>query len=126
MRTSHLHKEGAATQKGHVGCTRGFHVWVCVSFHQRIGKNPFDTGHSAALISVLKLYKVKALNESKGIPYESVNLSIFSVSEVLAGTLTASLPPLRRLFENLPNKVLPESLVASKGRTHMDSYVLPD
>ena len=66
------------------------------------------------------------MNESKDIPYESVNLSIFSVSEVLVGTLTARLPPLRRLFENLLNKLLPESLASSKGRTHMNSYVLPD
>jgi hypothetical protein len=94
--------------------------------YQRFEWDSVDTSHSAALISALKLYEIKALNESRDIPYESVNLSIFSVSEVLVGTLTASFPPLRKLFENLLNKVLPESLVSSKRRTHMNSYVLPD
>lgn len=109
-----------------MGCTRGLYVWVRVSVHQRFKWDQVDTGHSAALISALKLHEVRALNESKDIPYESVNLSIFSVSEVLVETLTASLPPLRRLFENLLNKLLPESLASSEGRTHMNSYVLPE
>ena len=66
------------------------------------------------------------MNESKDVPYESVQLSILSVTEVLVGTLTASLPPLRRLFENLLNKVFPESVMGTRGRTHMNSFVLPE
>lgn len=59
--------------------------------------------------------------------YESVNLSILSVSEVLVGTLTASLPPLRRLFETTLSRIMPESVMGTKERSQaMPSYVLPE
>lgn len=85
-----------------------------------------DECHSTTIISAVKLYEIKALNASKDAPYESVNLSILSVTEVLVGTLTASLPPLRRLFENLLNRFFPESVLSTRGRSHMNSFVLPD
>ena len=85
-----------------------------------------DASHRATIISAVKLYEIKALNESKDVAYESVNLSIFSVAEVLVGALTSSLPPLRRLFENTLNRILPDSIMGSRGRSHMNSYVLPE
>jgi hypothetical protein len=66
------------------------------------------------------------LDESKDVPYESINLSILSVTEVMVGTLTASLPPLRRAFENTLNRILPESVIRSSRKTMANSYVLPD
>lgn len=78
-------------------------------------------------MSAFKLYEIKALAESRDIAYESVNLSILSVTEVLVGTLTASLPPLRRLFENMLSKVLPDSIIGTKNSSKViPSYVLPD
>ncbi|KAJ4344336.1 hypothetical protein N0V95_006127 [Ascochyta clinopodiicola] len=77
------------------------------------------------VISAVKLYEIRALSESKDMSYEGVNLSIFSVSEVLVGSLTASLPPLRRLFENSLNRILPESVKGTSRRTMGNSYMLP-
>lgn len=45
------------------------------------------------------------MKEATDVGYRSVNLSILSVTEVFVGTLTTSLPPLRRLFENLLSKL---------------------
>lgn len=66
------------------------------------------------------------MNESRDVSYESVNLSILSVTEVLVGSLTASLPPLRRLFENMLNRLMPNSVMATRGRSNINSYVLPE
>ncbi|KAF3050408.1 hypothetical protein E8E11_004424 [Didymella keratinophila] len=85
----------------------------------------FLLGLITTAISVFKLYEVKALNESRDVSYESVNLSILSVTEVLVGSLTASLPPLRRLFENMLNRLMPNSIMVTRGRSNMNSYVLP-
>ncbi|KAF1345610.1 hypothetical protein EJ07DRAFT_170007 [Lizonia empirigonia] len=82
----------------------------------------FLLGLVATIISAVKLYEIKALNESADVPYESVNLSILSVTEVFVGTLTASLPPLRLLFESLLNKILPESS-AKKGHILRTTHV---
>ncbi|KAF1362268.1 hypothetical protein EJ07DRAFT_107596 [Lizonia empirigonia] len=84
----------------------------------------FLLGLVATIISAVKLYEIKALNESADVSYESVNLSILSVTEVFVGTLTASLPPLRLLFESLLNKILPESAASIRGNSHMNKYVL--
>ncbi|KAJ4989716.1 hypothetical protein SVAN01_04746 [Stagonosporopsis vannaccii] len=87
----------------------------------------FLLGFITTIISAFKLYEIKALAESHDIGYESVNLSILSVSEVLVGTLTASLPPLRRLFENTLSKFMPDSVMGTKDRSQaMPSYVLPE
>ncbi|KZM28161.1 uncharacterized protein EKO05_0005837 [Ascochyta rabiei] len=86
----------------------------------------FLLGFITTVISGVKLYEIKALSESKDVAYESVNLSILSVSEVLVGSLTASLPPLRRLFENFLNRILSESVMGTNRRTMGNSYVLPD
>lgn len=83
--------------------------------------------HSTTIISAFKLYEIKALAESQDIGCESVNLSILSVTEVLVGTLTASLPPLRRLFDTVLSRVLPESVMQTKDQSQTTpSYVLPE
>lgn len=60
---------------------------------------------------------MKSLWTSKDPTYTSVNLSIFAVAEVFVGAFTASLPPLRKTFENLLHYVLPESLIGSSARS---------
>jgi hypothetical protein len=75
------------------------------------------------VISALKLVEMKALNSSADPPYKAVNLSIYSMSEVAAGTFTACLPPLRKTFETLLKKVLPDSFLGSSQK--QSSYAMP-
>lgn len=72
---------------------------------------------STTSISALKLYEIKSLYASKDPTYTSVNLSIFAASEVFVGAFTASLPPLRKTFETLLRRVLPESVMGSSARS---------
>lgn len=60
---------------------------------------------------------MKSLWTSKDPTYTSINLSIFAVTEVFVGAFTASLPPLRKTFENFLHCVLPESLLGSTARS---------
>lgn len=96
-----------------MGGTGSVFVWINVSGHPFSQEIRLNADYSATIISAVKLYEIKALNNSKDVPYESVNLLILLVTEVFVGTLTASLPPLRLLFENLPNKILPESATST-------------
>jgi hypothetical protein len=64
---------------------------------------------------------MKELNTSPDATYTSINLSIFAVTEVFVGAFTASLPPLRKTFEDLLHKVLPESVFGSTKDTE-NSY----
>jgi len=83
--------------------------------------------YSTTVISAFKLHEIKALAVSHDAGYESINLSILSVTEVLVGTLTASLPPLRRLFETTLSRFMPESVMGTKDRSQaIPSYVLPE
>lgn len=76
------------------------------------------------MISAFKLYEVRALNYSSDPSYTSVNLTIYSVTEVAAGTFAACLPPLRKTFESILKKVLPESLVGT-SKNQSNNYALP-
>lgn len=60
---------------------------------------------------------MKSLYFSPDPTYTSVNLSIFAVSEVFVGAFTASLPPLRKTFETLLHRLLPESILGSASRS---------
>jgi len=62
-----------------------------------------------------------------------VNLSIFAIAEVFVGAFTASLPPLRKTFETLLRRVLPESIIGSTSRSRKstgkgtgNSYVMKE
>lgn len=88
---------------------------------------------STTTISALKLYEMKALYSSPDPTYTSLNLSIFAVSEVFVGAFTASLPPLRKTFETLLRRVLPESIIGSASRSRKsvgkgtgNSYVMKE
>jgi hypothetical protein len=83
-------------------------------------------------ISALKLYEMKSLNSSSDPTYTSINLSIFAVAEVFVGAFTASLPPLRKTFETILRRVLPESVLGtsrsrkSVGKGTGNSYVMKE
>lgn len=78
---------------------------------------------STTTISALKLYEMKSLYDSPDPTYTSVNLSIYAIAEVFVGAFTASLPPMRKTFENLLHKVLPASLTGA-SRSTGNSYAL--
>ncbi|KAG9184983.1 hypothetical protein G6011_11813 [Alternaria panax] len=84
----------------------------------------FLCGLITTTISALKLYEMKALNESPDPTYTSVNLSIFAIAEVFVGVFTACLPPLRKTFENLLRKVIPTSITGGSGKGSRQSYAL--
>ena len=67
---------------------------------------------------------MKSLNESEDPTYTSVNLSVFAIAEVFAGAFTASLPPLRKTFENILRKVLPTNLTGGTAKSSRQSYAL--
>ncbi|EUC43564.1 hypothetical protein COCMIDRAFT_38501 [Bipolaris oryzae ATCC 44560] len=87
----------------------------------------FLCGLVTTTISALKLYEMKALANTKDPSFESVNLSIFASAEVFVGAFTASLPPLRKTFENFLRRILPASLTGSSGKgskASRQSYML--
>lgn len=81
--------------------------------------------YSTTVISALKLVEMRALNTSHDPTYTGVNLTIYSMAEVAAGTFTACLPPLRKTFETLLKKVLPDSFLGSSNSRKQSSYALP-
>ncbi|KAF2473382.1 uncharacterized protein BDR25DRAFT_282887 [Lindgomyces ingoldianus] len=86
----------------------------------------FLLGLITTTISALKFYEMRALHDSKDPTYTSVNLSIYSMTEVAAGIFTACLPPLRKTFENFLRRVLPESIMGSSTTKKKGSqYEMP-
>lgn len=73
--------------------------------------------HRTTIISALKLYEMKSLWSSPDPTYTSVNLSIYAIAEVFVGAFTASLPPLRKTFEDLLRRILPGTILRSSRGT---------
>jgi hypothetical protein len=76
---------------------------------------------------------MKSLYASSDSTYTSINLSIFAITEVFVGAFTASLPPLRKTFETLLRRILPESVIGSTapsrksvGKGAGNSYVMKE
>lgn len=119
-----IHQKREIAQKSEVGLTSGVLTWINVSAHSYRPGTRLNAAYSTTIISAIKLYEIKALNESVDVAYQSVNLSVLSVTEVFVGTLTASLPPLRLLFENLLNRARPNTTTSTHDQSKKDSYVL--
>jgi len=83
----------------------------------------FLLGLLTTTISALKLYEMKSLNASSDPTYTSVNLSIYAIAEVFVGAFTASLPPLRKMFENALHGILPASITGSTKYSN-NSYMM--
>ena len=64
---------------------------------------------------------MKSLWTSTDPTYTSINLSIFAITEVFVGAFTASLPPLRKTFETILCRVLPESILGSSSHSRSKS-----
>ena len=74
---------------------------------------------------------MKSLWTSTDPTYTSVNLSIFAIAEAFVGAFTASLPPLRKTFETMLCRVLPESILGSSSHSRgkslgKNSYALKE
>ncbi|OAL04520.1 hypothetical protein IQ06DRAFT_214410 [Phaeosphaeriaceae sp. SRC1lsM3a] len=82
-------------------------------------------------ISALKLWDFQRIQNLKEAYYESVTLSIWSMSEVTIGIIVANLPPLRKTFDRMFKHVLPSTgsnnvLSLNKyGGNKFESYNLP-
>jgi hypothetical protein len=107
-----------------MGCARclsaGSHVCI-VSLSLYYTKQDL-TVYRTTVLSAMKLVEMKALNSSPDRAYKAVNLSIYFMAEVSAGTFTACLPPLRKTFENLFKKILPDSFLGTSQEQR--SYAL--
>ncbi|KAH4131240.1 hypothetical protein HBI81_005840 [Parastagonospora nodorum] len=84
----------------------------------------FLLGLITTTISALKLYEMKSLNSSPDPTYSSVNLSVYAIAEVFVGVFTACLPPLRKTFDGILRKVLPDGLMSSNNTKSRQSYAL--
>ncbi|KAF9693277.1 hypothetical protein EKO04_008770 [Ascochyta lentis] len=69
-------------------------------------------------ISSIKLVYFQKLQGQIEVYYESVSLSIWSITEISVGIVVANLPPLRKSFDSLFKHLLPESVTEniSSGR----------
>ncbi|KAF2024212.1 hypothetical protein EK21DRAFT_117999 [Setomelanomma holmii] len=83
------------------------------------------------MISALELRDFQRIQGSREVYYESVTLSIWSVTEVAIGIVVASLPPLRKSFDGFFKHMI--SSVISKNaltgvrpsRTGFEKFNLP-
>lgn len=86
-------------------------------------------GTSLSIAKLFDLRRVLTLKEN--FLYESVSLSILSVAEVGVGIITACLPPLRKTFDELLSKMMPETVwetypTEGEGRAQSShNYAMP-
>lgn len=107
-----------------MGCARSLPPSALVSARLSFADFQPNQFLRTTTISALKLYEIRALHNSSDSTYESTDLTIFSVTEVASGIFTSCLPPLRKTFENLLRRVLPESIMGT-SRKQGSSYALP-
>ncbi|KAF2996233.1 hypothetical protein E8E13_003240 [Curvularia kusanoi] len=68
----------------------------------------------ATICSIFKTIELKTITETRDPTWTGVPLGIWSSAELSIGILIASLPPLRKAFDNLFSKILPSTLAGSK------------
>jgi hypothetical protein len=76
-------------------------------------------------ISAMKLWDFQRLQGLKEVYYESVTLSIWSMTEVSMGIVVANLPPLRKSFDRLLKHVLPKFSTNRSTSSRFPSVHLP-
>lgn len=65
------------------------------------------TEKSATICSIFKTIELKTLTKTRDPTWDGVNLAIWSGSELYVGILIASLPPLRKAFDDLFRRYFP-------------------
>jgi hypothetical protein len=69
-------------------------------------------------LSVVKLWELnKVLNLKQDFLYGSIDLSIYSAVEVGTTIIVACLPPLRKIFDKILQKILPKSIMGRASKT---------
>ncbi|KAF2622398.1 hypothetical protein BU25DRAFT_402772 [Macroventuria anomochaeta] len=76
----------------------------------------------ATICSIFKTIELKTITETRDPTWSGVNLGIWSSAELSIGILIASLPPLRKAFDNLFQKILPSTLTPSKTPNSQYGY----
>lgn len=66
--------------------------------------------------------ELKAITKTQDPTWDGINLQIWSSAEASIGILIASLPPLRKAFDALFQKVLPSTLQSSHLKTPQYGY----
>ncbi|KAF1837148.1 hypothetical protein BDW02DRAFT_181833 [Decorospora gaudefroyi] len=75
----------------------------------------------ATICSIFKTIELRTIIKTQDPSWDGTNLAIWSGAELSTGILIASLPPLRKAFDNLFRKVLPSSFTNS-GKTPQYGY----
>jgi hypothetical protein len=83
------------------------------------------TGSSCTALSAIKLWDFQRLQGLEEVYYESVTLSIWSMTEVSIGIVVANLPPLRKFFDGLLRNTLSKSSTSRSILSRFQSFHLP-
>jgi hypothetical protein len=78
--------------------------------------------YSATICSIFKTIELKVIYTTKDPTWDGTNLTIWSSVEASIGILIASLPPLRKAFDNLFQNILPSTLQNSHLKTPQHGY----
>jgi hypothetical protein len=65
---------------------------------------------------------LKAITKTQDPTWDGINLQIWSSAEASIGILIASLPPLRKAFDSLFQRILPSTLQTSNNKTPQYGY----
>jgi hypothetical protein len=79
---------------------------------------------SCTTISAIKLWDFQRIQDLKEVYYESVTLSIWSMTEVSVGIVVANLPPLRKFFDRFLNHIVSGSFTSKVDfpSLHLSTY----
>ncbi|KAJ8110992.1 hypothetical protein OPT61_g6303 [Boeremia exigua] len=72
----------------------------------------------ATICSIFKTIELKAIIQTTDPTWAAVDLGIWSSAELSIGILIASLPPLRKAFDGLFQKILPSTLASKTPNSH--------
>jgi hypothetical protein len=76
---------------------------------------------SATICSIFKTIDLKIITQTQDPTWDGVNLTIWSSCELSIGIIIASLPPLRKAFDDLFKKLLPSTLT-NPGKPPQNGY----
>lgn len=78
--------------------------------------------YRATICSIFKTIELKSITSTKDPTWSGVNLGIWSAAELSIGILIASLPPLRKAFDGLFQKILPSTIAHTRTPNSQYGY----